>query len=313
MPGLSESEIKKIVERYIGVSQGYLGDFTHSTHASFYPEYCGLEINPDDYQRPQDEQRTTIRKRFIAILENSCPQTQAKIIRGVLQRFSLNSLDKTPITRTKELYEELMTIAQRLENAPEYIAVEPDTIIPQEIFISYTWGGQGEDLAKLLDETFQARGVAIIRDKKNLGYKGNIKEFMERLGRGKCIIAVICDKYLKSDSCMFELVQIAMNGNFWDRVFPIVLDDAQINKPVERIKYIQHWENQIRELDTEMKTVSAANMQGFRDDIDLYAKIRGTIAELTNILKNMNTLTVEMHNNSNFDELFTSINNKLSE
>ncbi len=78
MPGLSESEIKKIVDRYIGVFDGHLSDFTHRTHARFYPEYCGLEIDPDDYQRPEDENRTTVRKRFIAILKNSCPQTQAK-------------------------------------------------------------------------------------------------------------------------------------------------------------------------------------------------------------------------------------------
>ena len=314
MIGLSESEIKKIVNRYIGVFEGYLGDFTHRTHASFYPEYCGLEIDPDDYQRPQDEQRTPIRKRFIAILESSSPQTQAKIVRGVLQRFALDAAVEKAPTRTKELYEELVALAQRLEDSPEDLAVELDaTTDIKELFISYTWSSQSEDLANLLDETFQARDVTIIRDKKHLEYKGNIEKFMERLGRGKCIIAIICDKYLKSPSCMFELVQIEINGNFWDRVFPIVLDDVQINDPIERIKYIQHWENRISALDTALKSVSAANMQGFREEIDRYTKIRNTIAGLTHTLGNMNTLTLKAHTESNFEILFRCIEDKLSE
>jgi hypothetical protein len=51
---------------------------------------------------------------------------------------------------------------------------------------------------------------------RDLGYKGLIKDFMRQIGRGKCAIAVISDKYLKSENCMFELVEIAKNGDFYD-------------------------------------------------------------------------------------------------
>jgi len=307
MQGLSKSEIRKIVNRYIGVAGGYLGDFSYRTHSDFYPEYCDLDIDPNQYEG-------TTRERFINILENSLPDVQAKIVRGVLQRFSLSAVEKNPPTRTNELYEELVALAQRLENSPDDLAAALDTKIDvQELFISYTWGGQSEELANLLDETFLARGITIIRDKKNLKYKGNIQEFMERLGRGKCVIVIICEKYLKSHSCMFELVQIAANDDFWNRIFPIVLDDAQINNPLERIKYIQHWETKVSELDNALKSVSAANMQGFREEIDQYTRTRNTIADLTNTLKNMNTLTLEAHSESNFETLLKSIEDKLSE
>jgi hypothetical protein len=46
MAGLTRLEIMRIVNRYIGVSGGYLGDFSYRTHADFYPEYCDLGINP---------------------------------------------------------------------------------------------------------------------------------------------------------------------------------------------------------------------------------------------------------------------------
>ena len=37
---------------------------------------------------------------------------------------------------------------------------------------------------------------------------------MQQIGQGKCVIAVISDSYLKSENCMFELVEIAKNGIF---------------------------------------------------------------------------------------------------
>jgi AAA-like domain/TIR domain len=196
----------------------------------------------------------------------------------------------------------------------------PDPIAPlalpdrgQQIYLSYAWGGESEELVNRLDAAFQERAVTIVRDKRDLGYKGLIKEFMEQIGRGRCVVTVISDKYLKSPNCMFELVQIAQNGQFYDRIFPIVLPDAQIYDPIERIKYVKHWEDRIKQLDKAMRGMSAANLQGFREDIDQYTQIRNTIAELMSILKNMNTLTSEMHSQSEFETLFRAIEQKLVE
>lgn len=68
----------------------------------------------------------------------------------------------------------------------------------QSIFISYAWGGEREEIVNQIDKSLQERGVKITRDKRDLGYKGSIKEFMERIGKGNCIIVVISDKYLRS-------------------------------------------------------------------------------------------------------------------
>jgi internalin A len=188
-----------------------------------------------------------------------------------------------------------------------------DHPIEKQIFISFKWHTDSEKIADQIDEAFQAKGITIRRDCKDIQYKDSIQDFMQALGRGKCVIAVIDDAYLKSENCMFELVEILANGDFRDRIFPIVLPDAQIYKPAKRIKYVQHWEREIEELEEAMKSVSAANMQGFRDEIDLYTRIRATIAELTNTLNNMNTLKVEDHIESGFAQLFTAIKQKLTE
>lgn len=56
-----------------------------------------------------------------------------------------------------------------------------------------------------------------------------------------------------------------------------------------------------------MKTVGAANLQGFREAIDLYTEIRKTIAELADIIADMNTLTTDIHQKSDFEALFQAI------
>ncbi|OLE26141.1 MAG: hypothetical protein AUG49_08880 [Catenulispora sp. 13_1_20CM_3_70_7] len=103
--GLSPREIIRIVNRYIGVSGGYLGDFSYRTHAEFYPEFCDLDVNPFDYL----EQGTT-RDRFIRVLEKSPPHIQAKIIRGVLEKYPVG----TDELRTETSGAELIAMAERL-------------------------------------------------------------------------------------------------------------------------------------------------------------------------------------------------------
>jgi internalin A len=182
-----------------------------------------------------------------------------------------------------------------------------------EVFISYAWGGESEQIVDQIDQAFRSKGVTLVRDKRDLGFKGSIQAFMERIGRGKAVIVVISDKYLKSSNCMFELVQIAKNGQVYDRIFPIVLEDARIYDPEDRIQYVRYWEQRFEKLDAAMKSVSSANLQGFREEIDQYTEIRSTIAGLAHLLKDMNTLTPDIHARSGFEELLRAVERKLAE
>ena len=89
---LSRPEIFKIVNQYIGVEAGYLGEFSYRTHHDFYLEYCGIEnINPYDYEG-------TTRERFIQILSENPPHIQAKILEGVLKKYPLDSSQDSVLT-----------------------------------------------------------------------------------------------------------------------------------------------------------------------------------------------------------------------
>lgn len=106
--GLSRFEVLRLVNRYIGVHGGYLGDFSYGSHADFYAEYCDLDINPFDFEGG------TTRYRFIEILSTRSPRDQAKIIRGILEKYPPGSEPQ----RTPELAASFGEIAARLERGP---------------------------------------------------------------------------------------------------------------------------------------------------------------------------------------------------
>jgi hypothetical protein len=182
------------------------------------------------------------------------------------------------------------------------------------VFISYAWGGESEEIANQIDRSLQARGIKIVRDKRDLGYKGMIRSFMERIGQGNAVIVIISDKYLRSKNCMYELVEIAENKEFLDRVFPIMLPDALIYDAVDRLGYVEYWQEQKGKLNERiLKLSDVSNLQGIREELDDYDRFRSQISGLTSILKDMNALTPAMHQQSDFDELTTAIEKRMKE
>jgi hypothetical protein len=179
------------------------------------------------------------------------------------------------------------------------------------VFVSYAWNDESEEMVDQIEQSLQARGIRIIRDKRDLGYKGLIGKFMERLGRGTCVIVVISDNYLRSPNCMFELVEIADAKQFHDRIFPVILKDADIYDPIKRIEYVRYWEVKRNELAAAMRTLDPANLHGIREEMDLYDRIRDRISGIASTLKDMNTLTPEVHRDSDFRELYKAIEERL--
>lgn len=104
MGKMNRLEINTLMERYIGSSGGWLGDFgSHADLLRFYVD-CGLDVIPTDYPG-------TNKERFRAILDNVEPADQAKIIRGILKRHPVGSSKN----RTQELHDDFYRLARRLE------------------------------------------------------------------------------------------------------------------------------------------------------------------------------------------------------
>jgi hypothetical protein len=176
------------------------------------------------------------------------------------------------------------------------------------VFVSYAWEGESERAVDALERAFAERGIHIMRDKKDLGYKGSIEAFEQRIGQGQCVVLVISDKYLRSEHCMCELVEVDKNRRLRERIFPIVLADARIYRAKDRLIYIKHWDEQIEQLNQAIKQVDVvANLGGITTDLDKYARIRANFDHLTDLLSDMNALTPEMHAANGFSTLISAV------
>lgn len=110
--GLTAREINNLVYKYIGVSQGYLGDFSYRTHHEFYID---LDLDIDPYKL-----EGTTKEKFMHILSGATPDVQARILQGILERYPV---DSTPI-RTKKLHDEIVGWIRRLSTGA-VVAVTP--------------------------------------------------------------------------------------------------------------------------------------------------------------------------------------------
>jgi internalin A len=190
----------------------------------------------------------------------------------------------------------------------EIVSAEP---VPREVFVSYAWTDESTQLVDKLQDALACHDIALLRDKDEIKYKDSIRDFMERIGRGKCIVVVLSKKYLESKNCMFELTEIAERGDIRDRVFPVVLPDSSIYNALSRVQYVKYWEQKKTELDAAMKGVSGENLEGIRDELDLYAHVRSTIARITDILGDMNALSLDEHQGSRFSTLIQALQERL--
>jgi hypothetical protein len=110
--GLTPREIEKLVYKYIGVSQGYLGDFSYRTHHEFYMD-LDLDISPHKLEG-------TTKEKFMHILSGATPDVQARILQGILER---HPVDSVPI-RTKKLHDEIAGWIRRLSTG-SVVSVTP--------------------------------------------------------------------------------------------------------------------------------------------------------------------------------------------
>ena len=183
------------------------------------------------------------------------------------------------------------------------------------IFLSYAWGGESEIVVKEIEHVFKSKHLNIIRDKTNgLGFKGLVTGFMQQIGKGNYVIVILSDKYLKSKNCMFELLEVYKNGNFYNRIFPIVLKDAKIYDSEDIIDYTDFWDEKIAKLEEKIKiSKRLSNRNRVHRDLDLYEQIRNTIDHLLDILSNMNTLSIDIHQNEEYNTVLTSIIRQINE
>lgn len=184
---------------------------------------------------------------------------------------------------------------------------ETEKVTQSELFVSYAWGGESEQMVIKLDETLKKNQIQLVWDKRDLGFKGMITDFMNRIGKGKGIVVVVSDKYLRSPYCMYELLEIYRNREFAARIFPIVMGDASIFEPLPRLAYLKYWRDKKEELDSAIKDFGADAITVIGDDYKIYKRVFDNFGEVVSILKDINSLSPDMHQSTDFEALVAAI------
>lgn len=111
---LNKGEILRLMNEYIGVANGYLGDFSGRTLEEFYPIYCNFDV---DFTQLKLEHNTN-KNKFQHILEQSDCKIQAKILKGIFKKYPIETRPEK-----QNFFEEYLKIIARLENdeSPETI------------------------------------------------------------------------------------------------------------------------------------------------------------------------------------------------
>ena len=180
------------------------------------------------------------------------------------------------------------------------------------IFISHAWGGLSDEILAQLVRRLEAEDIRFVLDKRDLSYRQSIRDFMIQLGEADMVIIILSNKYLKSEYCMFELLEIHKNENLNERIFPIVLDEVRISSSSDRLEFVKYWETQLMDLQNKVKELNSLSyIEGITDDLNLYAEIRNNIARLTGILRDINTLNIKLHQEADYNDLVQAIKQKI--
>lgn len=135
------------------------------------------------------------------------------------------------------------------------------------IYISYAWkdnkselGKQREEMVDKICNQLKENKYKIIRDKHHLTLGSSIEDFMKEIGRGNYVIVVISDKYLRSEYCMFEAIELLNYKDYSQKIFPIVLGDANIYSKENIFEYVSYWRQQKQKMEELIdSTIDAQN------------------------------------------------------
>lgn len=164
-----------------------------------------------------------------------------------------------------------------------------------QVFVSYAWGDdtpEGKARGKVVDDLCTAlarQGVKVRRDRDEMRPGDLISEFMNRLAEGDFVLAVISDKYLRSEYCMYELFRIYRNcadkpERFLGRVIPLILADSGVDSLTNRLQRAIYWTKQ----EEELKPLVADNVVSVGTEFFRKFKLIGEFARNTsNMLEHL--------------------------
>ena len=146
------------------------------------------------------------------------------------------------------------------------------------VFISYNWEAN-ESLADELEAALENLAV-IHRDKKDINDWGNIKEFMKTIRKQDLVVLLISDQYLKSQACLYEVLELMKNEDWWAHVMSVVDNNAKHMYTTRgRLQYVQYWTSEYSECEKMISDLQRTSTAKSSEELKRIEYIRDTIDE----------------------------------
>ncbi|MBN2597941.1 MAG: toll/interleukin-1 receptor domain-containing protein [Marinifilaceae bacterium] len=170
-----------------------------------------------------------------------------------------------------------------------------------KIFISYCW--KNETIVNEIDESFAKDGVTLFRDKRDTEYKDSFKEFMKKVRSTDSVLMIISDAYLKSKNCMYEVLETLKDENYKERIYPIVLPDAEIFSPTNKLEYLDYWKNEYSSLKKSISKYSPEEVISVTSDLKIIRDINGSIIDFISIVSDLKNIPLDILTKNQFKEI----------
>lgn len=144
------------------------------------------------------------------------------------------------------------------------------------VFISYNW--DNDDVASEVETALSGKAI-VHRDKKDIPNWGSLSAFMKSIRKQDFAILIISESYLKSDACLFEVMQLMKDEDWNEKAMYVVLKDAHIYKAMGRAKYIAYWTEQCDELGKTISSLPPSATSELNMDLRKAEMIRNNIGE----------------------------------
>ncbi|MCI5137936.1 MAG: hypothetical protein D3922_05890 [Candidatus Electrothrix sp. AR1] len=184
------------------------------------------------------------------------------------------------------------------------------------VYISY---GRDEEATSLLKEIATKFNllfphIKIKYDRNDVKYKEDIQSYVEDLTKGENIILLINEKFLKSEYCMKEFIDILNNttppSNLGKKIYPVVTESGKCIYNAAKLGEIQSfWKGKRNEVLDGLKTNTSISL---KEQLEFIDKVIINLPIFSNTIRKFFTLDLETYRESSFLDLFWEINTQLT-
>lgn len=171
----------------------------------------------------------------------------------------------------------------------------------KKIFISYCW--ENETTVDEIDKSFEKDGVKLVRDKRETEYKDSFKEFMKKIRSTDSVLMVVSDAYLKSKNCMYEVLETLKDDNYKERIHPIIIPDAKLYSPADRLEYLNYWKNEYSTLKRSISEHSPEEVISISSDLKIMRDINASIVDFISIISDWKNIPLDELRKNEFREI----------